>query len=141
MLLSKLCIIYPTLKTSLSREGYDATIKSLEEVEMKTFQSCLDLNFQIAAQRRHLLQVWGKSVPFHLSARHIRLSRERMEESCPLYFSCRLWKQSLQNGKYGGISDVEEDLCAVSSLEAIVSFRWGCGLCSHTEKLQTLVWF
>lgn len=71
MLVSKLCILYLTIKTSLSREGYDTTIKSLEEVEIRAFQNCLELNFQIVAQRTFLLLVWGKSVPFCLCARHI----------------------------------------------------------------------
>lgn len=135
MLLSKLCILYLTIKTSLSREGYNTTIKSLGEVEIRAFQNCLELNFQIVAQRTFLLLVWGKFVPFCLRARYIWLSRKRVKESCPLCFSFMLWKQSLQNGKHGGISDVGEVLCAVSSLEAIASSRWGYGLCRHTEKL------
>lgn len=66
---------------------------------------------------------------------YMGLSRKRVEESCPLCFSCMLWKQSLQNGKHGGISDVGEVLCAMPSLEAIASSRWGYGLCRRTEKL------
>lgn len=71
MLLSKLCILYLTIKTSLSREGYNTTIKSLGEVEIRAFQNCLELNFQIVAQRTFLLLVWGKFVPFCLRARYI----------------------------------------------------------------------
>lgn len=123
MLLSKLCILYLTIKTSLSREGYDTTIKSLEEVEIRAFQNCLELNFQIVAQRTFLLLVWGKSVPFCLCARHICDFPGKGWKSHVLSFSCMLWKQSLQNGKHGGISDVGEVRCAVSSLEAIASSR------------------